>query len=75
MINHVPTWGEWGLVLVRLKDCSLNEPKVLELQQIDAHALQAKSNIKQERMKIFLKLDRDQTEVFSTSNYNGYVTV
>ena len=25
-------------------------------------------------MKKFLKPDRDQTEVFSTSNHNGYVT-
>ena len=24
-------------------------------------------------MKLFLKPDRDQTEVFSASNYNGYV--
>ena len=29
---------------------------------------------KHEKTKIFLKPDRDQTEVFSTSSYNGYVT-
>ena len=30
--------------------------------------------LKQDRTKIFLKPDRDQTEVFSTSNKNGYAT-
>ena len=52
---------------------SLDEPNAQELQQIDAHYKQNRTQ-KHERTKIFLKPDRDQTEVFSTSNCNGYVT-
>ena len=53
--------------------CSFNEPNAQELQQIDAHYKQNRTQ-KQERTKIFPKPERDQTEVFSTSNHNGYVT-
>ena len=57
----------------RFLSCSLDEPNAQELQQIGTHHKQ-NLDIKRERRKIFLKLDRGQTEVFSTSNYNGYVT-
>ena len=74
MINPIPTWGEGGLVLVRLTDSSV----VAVMNQMSKYCdrstpIQAKSNIEQELMKIFLKPDRDQTEVFSTSNFYGYV--
>ena len=53
----------------RFLSCGLDEPNAQELQQIDAHYKQIPT-WKHERTKIFLKPDRDQTEVFSTSNYN-----
>ena len=52
---------------------TLDEPNAQKLQQIDAHYKQNRIE-KHERTKIFLKPDRDQTKVFSTSHYNGYGT-
>ena len=61
---------------VRLNDSSvvalINQCK---RTAVDQRPLQAKSDIETESTKIFLKQDRDQTEVFITSNYNGYLTV
>ena len=45
------------------KNCSISTPITSKIR-----------TQKHERTKIFLKPDRYQTEVFSTSNYNGYVT-
>ena len=60
MINPIPTWREGRLVLVRLKDSSVIVSVI--------------SDIKTGKNEIIFK-PRYQSEVFSTSNYNGYVTV
>ena len=53
---------------------SLMRPRMVQaLQEIDSFYKQNRTD-KQEGKTIFLKRDRDQTEVFSTSNYSGYVT-
>ena len=51
---------------------SLDEPNAQELQQIDAPITSkiGHKNMKERNQKP----DRDQPEVFSTSNYNGYET-
>ena len=76
MINPIPTWGEGGFVLVRLKDSSV-VALMNQMSKYCSRLTPITSKIehkKQKIMKIFLKPDRDQTEVFSTSNFYGYVT-
>ena len=77
MSNPFPSWRERGLVFVRLSNSSV----VALMRQMhkscrDRRPLQTKFGHKNHYItKISLKPDRDQTEVFSTSSYNGYVTV
>ena len=75
--NLILSWREWGLVLVRLNDSSM-VALINQMSNNCSRSMPITSKIGHNNMKkrkYFWNQTGIKTEVFSASNYSGYVTV